>query len=132
MKKVIKIIGEPQRQRAIELIRMLPMDVVHTVKIEEYKATRNLHQNAKLYAMLTDISNQVVWYGQKLTKEEWKDIFTSAMKKLKVVPGIDGGFVVIGAHTSKMSIAEMAELIEFMYAFGAQHNVVWSEPVEEY
>ena len=51
------------------------------------------------WAMLTDISNQVDWYGQKLTPEEWKEVFTAAMKKQKVVPGIDGGFVVCGSST---------------------------------
>jgi hypothetical protein len=39
------------------------------------------------------------------------------------VPGIEGGFVVIGARTSKMSIAEMNELIELAVMFGAQQNV---------
>jgi hypothetical protein len=73
--------------------------------------------------MLSDISNQVDWYGQKLTPENWKDVFTAALRRSKVVPGIDGGFVVIGAHTSTMTIREMAELIELMQAFAAEHGV---------
>jgi hypothetical protein len=65
----------------------------------------------------------VVWYGQKLLKEEWKDVLTAALKKQKIVPGIEGGFVVIGARTSKMSVAEMTELIELSSMFGAQQGV---------
>jgi hypothetical protein len=76
-----------------------------------------------MWANLEDIAKQVVWYGQKLHKEEWKDVLTAALKKQKIVPGIEGGFVVIGARTSKMSVAEMTELIELSSMFGAQQGV---------
>ena len=76
-----------------------------------------------MWANLEDIAQQVVWYGQKLPKEEWKDVLTAALKKQKIVPGIEGGFVVIGARTSKMSVAEMTELIELSSMFGAQQGV---------
>lgn len=85
--------------------------------------TRSLEQNAKLWAMLGEISEQVEWYGQKLSPEDWKHILTASLKKQRAVPGIDGGFVVLGQSTSKMSVAEMSELIELMHAFGAQQNV---------
>ena len=60
------------------------------------------------------------WYGQKLTAEEWKDVLTAALKKEKVVPGINGGFVVLGQRTSKMSKDEFSELIELTHAFMAE------------
>lgn len=126
MKHEIIIVSEEHRQRAILMIECLPLDPVHKVTIQEFKRTRNAEQNAKMWAVLTDISDQVDWYGQKLTKENWKDVFTAALKRLKVVPGIDGGFVVIGAHTSTMTIAEMSEMIEFATAFGCQHQVRWA------
>jgi len=43
------------------------------------------------------------------------------------VPGIDGGFVVLGLSTSKMSKEEMSELLELALAFGAQKGVVFCE-----
>jgi len=58
---------------------------------------RSTEQNARMWAMLTDVSRQVVWYGQKLQPEEWKDVFSASLNRQKVVPGIDGGFVVLGA-----------------------------------
>jgi len=76
-----------------------------------------------MWANLEDIAQQVIWYGQKLDKQEWKDVLTAGLKKQKIVPGIEGGFVVIGARTSKMSIAEMNELIELTTMFGAQQGV---------
>ena len=84
---------------------------------------RSLEQNRLMWANLEDIAQQVVWYGQKLHKEEWKDVLTAALKKQKIVPGIEGGFVVIGARTSKMTVAEMNELIELATMFGAQQGV---------
>lgn len=98
------------------------------VKVEQEK--RSLAQNARLWAMLTEISHQVDWYGQKLTADEWKDVFTAALKKEKVVPGINGGFVVVGQRTSTMTKAEMAELQELMEAFGAERGVKFRELVD--
>ena len=127
MKKSFVITSPDVRCRVMDAIGALPLEPKYKVTIQEVKSLRNLEQNAKMWAMLTDIAEQLDWYGQKLSKEDWKDVFTAALKRLKVVPGIDGGFVVIGAHTSKMSIAEMAELIEFAMAFVCQHGVRWKD-----
>lgn len=89
---------------------------------------RTPEQNKKLWPMLTDISRQVDWYGQKLTPWDWKDVFTAALRKAKVVPGLDGGFVVCGLHTSRMSKREMSDLLELMMAFGNEHGVQWTDP----
>lgn len=80
-------------------------------------------QNRRLWSMLADISKQVDWHGHKLTSEEWKDVFSAALKRTKVVPGLDGGFVVCGQSTSRMTKDEMCELQTLMEAFGAQHSV---------
>lgn len=89
-------------------------------------STRSLEQNARMWAMLTEISEQVEWYGHRLTAEEWKDVFSAAMKRAKVVPGLDGGFVVCGQSTSKMTRAEMSEMQTLMEAFGAERRVKFS------
>ncbi len=87
--------------------------------------TRNLDQNAKLWATLTDIAEQVDWYGKKLTPEDWKHLFTSSLRKLQVVPNLDGsGFVALGLSTSKMSVREMSDLIELAQAVGAERGVI--------
>jgi len=84
-----------------------------------------------MWANLEDIAQQVIWYGVKLTKDEWKDVLTAALKKQKVVPGIEGGFVVIGARTSKMTVPEMTELIELSTAFGTQQGVKFRAFVDD-
>ncbi|WP_230677394.1 recombination protein NinB [Chromobacterium violaceum] len=85
---------------------------------------RNLSQNAAMWAALADISEQLDWYGNKLTPEEWKDLLTASLRRTKVVPNIDGsGFVILGQRTSDMSIREMGELLELIHAFGAEKGV---------
>ena len=81
--------------------------------------------------MLTDVSKQVTWHGQKLAAEDWKAMATAALKRQRVIPGIEGGFVVLGEPTSTMTIAQMSELMEFLEAFGAEHSVRFSAPADE-
>lgn len=97
----------------------------HRLTLEIRPEKRSDAQNRRLWSMLTDVSQQVDWHGHRLTPDEWKDVFTAALKKQKAVPGIDGGFVVCGQRTSKMTKAEMSELQTLMEAFGAQHGVVF-------
>jgi hypothetical protein len=100
----------------------------HRVVVEIKPETRTLAQNARLWAMLTDVSKQVNWYGRKLSEEEWKHVFTASLAKQDVVPGIDGGFVVLGKSTSKMTKPEMSELQDLIEAFGAQQGVRFTAP----
>lgn len=97
--------------------------------VEVKPETRSLQANARMWAMLAEISKQVDWHGRRLTATAWKHVFTAALTKQDVVPGIDGGFVVLGKETSKMTRAEMSELQELMEAFGAQQGVKFSAPM---
>jgi len=100
----------------------------HRLTLEVRPEKRSDAQNRRMWAMLADISAQVDWYGQKLTSEEWKDVLSAGLKRTKVVPGLDGGFVVCGQSTSRMTRAEMCELQELMEAFGAQQGVKFRAP----
>jgi len=99
----------------------------------EFKAPRrSLDANSKLWACLTDIASQVVWYGQKLSAEDWKDVLTASLRKARVVPGIDAGtFVPLGMRTSDMSKEEFSDLLELVMAFGAERGVVFHDQRNE-
>lgn len=97
------------------------------VTVRPYDKRRTSEQNRLLWAALTDISDQVEWHGQRLSAQDWKEMFSASLKKQRAIPGIDGGFVILGASTSKMTIKEMSELIELCYAFGAEHGVTFKE-----
>lgn len=104
--------------------------------VEFKRPTRSVEQNKLLWQCLQDVSRQVVWYGQKLDEEDWKDVFTASLRHARVVPGLDRGtFVPLGMRTSSMTISEMTDLITLMEAFGAdpEHPVSFrhhqSDPV---
>lgn len=100
----------------------------HKLRLTVKPETRSTAQNARMWAMLEDVSKQVTWHGRKLSKEDWKHVFSASLKKQDAVPGIDGGFVVLGQSTSKMTVREMADLMTLMEAFGAEHEVRFSAP----
>lgn len=89
---------------------------------------RSLDQNKRLWAVLRDVSEQVEWYGRYLPDHAWKDIFTAALERQDIVPGIDGGFVMVGGRTSKMDRKKFGDLLTIIDAFGAEHGVRWSDP----
>jgi hypothetical protein len=119
------------RQRALSAVANAPDGMVVEIK----EPTRSLEQNAKLHAMLEDVANQVEWHGMKLHKDIWKRICTAAMlreigESPMLVPSLDGhGIEIIYEKTSTMGKRMMAALIEWVYAFGSEKGVQWSERV---
>lgn len=88
-----------------------------------------------MWAMLRDISQQVPWEvngsAGLITDDDWKDVLTSGMQnELRIAKGLRGGFVSLGVRTSEQSVRWLSNFIEFLYAFGADYEVVWSEPVD--
>ncbi len=114
-----RLVHAEARKRAASAIMDAPDGYI--VRIAE--PTRTLESNALLWVLLGEVSKQVEWYGSKLTAEEWKDVFSASLKKQKVVPALDGGFVVCGQRTSKMTKSEFSDLIELIQAFGAERGV---------
>jgi hypothetical protein len=92
-------------------------------------ATRIGEQNAKLWAMLSDVSRAKP-QGRQYPPEIWKALFMAECGfKPRFEPSLDGqGVVPIGYKSSRLSKAEFSDLIESIAAFGAEHGVVWSEP----
>lgn len=97
-------------------------------RIEFKGPARSNDQNAKMWAMLTEIALQVEWHGAKLKPDDWKVMFTASLRKARVVPNLEGdGFVVLGMSTSDMSKSEFSDLLESMHAFGAENGVVFHD-----
>lgn len=118
--------SELQRQKAIRWIEMAPFGA----RVEFKAPKRTLPQNDRMWAMLTDVAQQVQWHGLSLKPDDWKLIFLDALKReIRMVPNIDGnGFVNLGRSSSDLSKDEMTDLIELIFAFGANHSVKFNEP----
>lgn len=123
---VLVLANDMIRHRAIEWIKRAPNDT----RVEFKERKRSLPQNARMWAMLTDVARQVPWHGQKLSADDWKLLFLDALNsEIRFVPNIDGrGFVNLGRSSSDLSLREMNDLMALIEAFGANHNVTfhWS------
>ena len=101
--------------------------------MDKSTSKRTPEQNRLMWSLLTDLSNQLMWPvdGEmvKLDQESWKIICTAGIKRYqRIAKGIDGGFVMLGASTSRMSKSEMSDLCDFILAFGTDKGVKWTEP----
>jgi hypothetical protein len=85
-----------------------------------------------MWAMLTDVSRQKEHMGRKYTPDQWKVIFLHAIgREVQFIPALDGqGFIPWGQSSSDLSVKEMTDLIEFMFAWGAENGVTFYEPKE--
>jgi hypothetical protein len=90
--------------------------------------------------MIGDIAAQVKLLGRQWDREDMKrllvDQFVRDMQNAgtplrnsgHVVPSIDGtGIVQLGVQTRSFLKAEASAFIEYLFAFGAENDVVWSE-----
>lgn len=116
--------AKEHRQMAKALIDAAPDDAV--VQISPRK--RTLEQNAKLHAMLADVARQKP-QGRQLDIETWKGLFLAQIgKRVRFEANLDGtGVVAMAPRTSKLNVKEFSDLIECIYAYGAEHGVKWSE-----
>ena len=113
--------SQDDRRRAHQYIDSAP----YGTRVELKAVKRTLDQNSKLWACLTDISEQVKWHGVRLRPDDWKLMFLDGLKReMRMVPNIDGnGFVNLGRSSSDLTKTEMSDLIELIHMFGAKHDV---------
>jgi hypothetical protein len=117
---------DEDRAKAVKWIVMVPSGTR-----VEFKATkRSIPQNDRLWALLTEVAQQVPWHGMKLGAADYKLIFLDALKReLRIVPNLDGtGFVNLGRSSSDLSKEEMSDLIEIITAWGVSHGVIFNDP----
>lgn len=136
MRQVVRLHSPVQARAAMvetvwPSIKSLLMDGKKLI-CEVRTETRSVQQNARLWAMLTAVSQQKEWYGQRMSPEDWKHLFTAALQKARAVPGIDGGVVFLGQSTSKMTKSEMTELQTMIEVFAAENGIdlgdEWLDP----
>lgn len=124
----VRLSNPKERERALDMVRRAPAG--YRVTLQEPK--RSTEQNSRLWAMLTQLSIQLVWHGQRLTPEDWKLVMMAGLnQELRMVPNIHGnGFVQLGRSSSKLSKSEFGDLMELIEAFAAEQGVtLWeNEP----
>lgn len=123
---LIVLAGDRERARAIDWAAKAPRNT----RIEFKAPRRSLDQNSKFWAMLTDIATQKSYHGLRLSPDDWRLLFLDALKReVRMVPNLDGnGFVSLGRSSSDLSKDEMSALIEVINAWGAEHEVIFTDP----
>jgi len=126
MAQTVILRGDTQRRFAHDLIDRAPVDAV--VKVAE--ATRNNDQNAKMWAMLSDVSRAKP-DGRMWPPETWKAAFMHSLgHQVQFADGLDGsGPFPIGFRTSRLTVKQMADLITVIAEYGDRHGVRWTEKV---
>ena len=121
----VLLTGKANREKAAHWCMTAPAGTF----VEFKQSKRTTDQNARMWAMLTEVAQQVEWHGLKLTADDWKLIFMGALnQEMRLVPNINGnGFVNLGRSSSKLTKAEMSDLIELIFQFGAEHGVVFQD-----
>lgn len=120
MTYTIRLTGEAQRAYAKRLVDAAPDYAVVTIR----KGDRTLEQNALMWALLTEISRAKP-EGRSWPPETWKAAFMHALgHQIAFADGLDGsGPFPLGYRTSKLNKAQMSDLIETIYEYGARHGV---------
>lgn len=115
--------GPYSRSRAHQLIERAPEGCVCNVR----QPKRTDDQNAKMWAMLSDIS-QAMPEGRRHTPDDWKAIFMNACGwEVQFIEGLDGRPFPTGFRSSRLTKAQMGDLITFIQEYGDRHGVHWSE-----
>ena len=122
---LITLNSQMDRDRAMVWLKRSPPGT----RVEFKSSKRSIAQNDKMWALLTEVSRQVVWDDKKLRPADWRDLFMDALKReLRMVPTLDSkGMLRLGRSTSDLTKPEMSDLIELIYAFGACHGVQFQE-----
>lgn len=117
--------GQLQRQLAASYILDAAPDNALVV-FKENK--RTLEQSAKFHAMVDDVAEQCLHYGQKLPAWKWKQLFMAALSNVEILPGLEPGtFVPMRKSTTELDVPEASDLIELIYAYGSERGVVWGD-----
>tara|TARA_R110000787_G_scaffold28921_1_gene78686 strand:- start:1051 stop:1476 length:426 start_codon:yes stop_codon:yes gene_type:complete len=124
------------RYGACALIKTVPEGYVCTIQ----KPSRGLKQNALIHALVSDISKQCKFSNQKLSSTDWKRLLIDGYARIKadegeplsgwgrVLPNLDySGVVQLGIQSRNFTKKQASEFCEYLYAWGADNNVEWSD-----
>jgi len=114
-----------RRDQAHRLVDAAPVGAVLTIAPPK----RSTDQNARFWAMLSDISRAKP-DGIRKTPESWKAIFMHTLKyEVAFEQDLNGEFFPVGFRSSQLSVRQMSDLMEFMSAWAAEKGIVFSNEV---
>jgi len=102
--------------------------------LEVKAADKTRDQELKYHAMIDEIAKQAKHMGASWDAESWKrllvDLFCkySGLQTGVVMPNLSGdGIVQLGYQTRKFTKEQASDFVEFLYAWGAEHGIVYTK-----
>lgn len=114
------------RGRAVRWIENAPDGTV----VEFKQKGRTSDQNSIFWSMLTQVTAQRPTHnGVKMSAVLWKAVFLNALgAELVMLPNLDGdGLFPFGHRSSKLTVSEMSDAIELIFAWAATNGVTFRE-----
>ena len=120
MTQTVILHGDTRRQQAKRLIDAAPTGAIVEVK----PPRRTNDQNARMWAALSDVSRAKP-EGRDMPPELWKALFmASCGHQVRFEPALDGnGVVPLGFRSSRLTKAEMSDLLECINDYAARHGI---------
>ena len=106
---------------------------------------KSREQEQKYHAMIGDIASQHTLFGRKWGEEDMKRLVVDQFYRdtkddpdlmdewkqagmVEMCPSIDGkGVVQLGAQTRRFTKKLASAFVEWLFAFGAETGIIWSE-----
>lgn len=133
-----------------DLLKSLDPTKLWRIKIDEYNEKTRL-QEEKAHAMLGDIAKQAKHLNKTFDVDGWKRLTISQFSidciqndvprlkdywqnnRVELVPSLDGGtLVAFGQQSRSMPRYVYAGWIEWLYAYGINNGIEWSDPYKDY
>lgn len=138
------------KQGLYDLIMKCEIGKLWRFRIDEYDEKTRL-QEEKYHAMLGDISRQAKHLNRNFDADAWKRLCVAQYRldciendlprladywkrhSVELVPSLYGTtLVALGAQTRDFPKYVAAGFIEWLYHFGANNNIVWTEPARAF
>ena len=147
-KRLIYLRDESNRRRMHEAIDALKCSEDRPIRmvLDEPEPVKSRLQEEKYHAMIGDIAKQFVHCGKKWSSDDMKRLLIDQFKRdtikdpciaplwasmgfVEMAPALDGsGVVMMGAQSRKFPLKLAIIFIEWLYAFGSELEIKWSEP----
>lgn len=136
---------EARKEHALKVLARVPIEdrEPYRMHLARKKDDKTREQEKKYHAQIGDIANQVEHYGRKWDSEDMKRLLVNAFKHdtkdelaelwrrmgdVRLVPALNNdGFVALGDQTRRFPKDLASAFIEWLYAFGDEHEVRWSD-----
>lgn len=126
MGRALLVLETPSdRSKAVNWIGKAPVGT----RVEFKASKRTLPQNDMLWALLTEVSQQLAHGGTKYDPSQWKAIFLHAFgREVSFLPSLDRKtFLPLELSSSDLSKDEMTDFIEFIMKEAGERGVTFKD-----